>query len=223
MSDDAVSRICEIWTKITLVALVLFILTGCALTKGRIKGAGVTVNGQKDANGVSLASDKEVATITLPAGSKLTTVKWDAVPWQPAVNGRPEVAAQPAREETHVVLSRDAEWRRDETKIVADAGVIDTSVARYRIDVQSRQWLLYWAGILGLASIVARVYFKAWPTLSNGLMFAAIAAFGAWKLAEVPWWAWIAVLVVAGLLIVGYKRREKDEREEAVAPVVKSS
>lgn len=200
-------------TRFLFYACLVLVLSGCALFKGRIKAGGVTVNGVADGNGASLASDKSAAVLPLPAGSKLTVTKWEPVAWQPATGTRPEVKSQPAREVTEVTLSRDTQWRKDETKIVADTGTIDTTVAVRRLEIAERKWLLWAAIACAVGGLVVKASFPAWPSISNGLLLAAVAAGAAWKLSDIPAWTWLAVIGVAVLLVMGYKRREKDERE----------
>lgn len=189
-------------------------LSGCTSTKGRITTPGVTVQGPKDGNNASLVTENAGAVLPLPEGSRLVITKTEAVQAIPATGTTPAVAAQPAMEVTEVVLSRDTEWRRDETKIAANTGTIDTSIATHRIDVAERRWLL-WAAIgCGIAGLVSRASFPAWPTISNGLLMAAVAAGAAWKLAEIPPLVFAGVILISVLYVLGYKRREKDEKTE---------
>ncbi len=203
---------------VALAAVVTFALVGCkSANRGQIKHTAerTTMYGVADAGkAATLDSGTSLASLPIPAGSSLVMTRFEALAPVLATASSPAVEAQPAKEVVEVKLAGPTEWRESKSTVKADTGTIDTSVAKHRIDVESRQWLLWAAGILGLLGIVAKVYFSAWPTLSNGLFLAAVAAFAAWKLAEIPWYAWIGVLLISGLLIVGYKRREKDEREE---------
>lgn len=204
---------------IAVGALLVFLFGGCALTKGRIKGDGITVNGVKDGDGAKLDTSTSAEVLTLPAGTKVTTVKGSASPAIPATETSPAVPAKPATETTTFVLPRDTQWRKDERSVAADVGVIDQTVAVKRLEIAERKWLLWVAIGCGVAGMIAKASFPAWPTIANGLLLSAVVAFAAWKLSDIPAWAWLATIAVAVLLVMGYKRREKDEREEAAANV----
>jgi hypothetical protein len=154
--------------------------------------------------------------LTLPAGSTVTVTKFGAVAWEPATGSRPEVKAQPAREVTQVELSRDTTWQKEETKIAANTGTIDTTVATHRIDVESHKILLYAAiGAMVVAGIF--VYLK-YPTPALMCGAAAVIFFLAWKLSDLP--PWFYVIGVGGFvgavaLHRGYERREKEEKAHA--------
>lgn len=204
---------------VTLVALVTWLMSGCAmLPKGRIKANGVTVQSPKDGNNANLTQENATGVLTLPAGSKVTTVKWEAVAWQPAINGRPEVQAQPAREETTVVLSADATWQKDERKIAANTGTIDTTVAMRRIDIESAKPLLY-ASIIAAIIAAVFVYIK-YPT--PALIFGGVSVifFLAWKVSGLPSWFWVIGVFGAGaglFLWFGHRRGENDGVKAALA------
>lgn len=201
-----------------LAALIILLFGGCAMTKSRIKGNdGVVVQGPKDGNNVSLAQERGEAVLPLPAGSTVTVTKFGAVAWEPAMNGRPEVRAQPAREVTEVKLSRDTEWRREETKLAADTGRIDTSVAVRRLEIQSAKTLLL--ASIGAAVLALLFVYIKYPTPALLCGSASVVFFLAWKLSDLPSWFWVigAVAIAGGFALYrGYERREKDEREETV-------
>jgi len=208
---------------VILAALLIVLFGGCALTKGRIKGAGVTVNGVKDGNGATLASDKATATITIPAGSKLTTTKFEARPWQPPGNGRPAFAPEPAREVTEVTLSRDTVWQKEETKTTADTGAVDTSIAKHRIDTEAAQPLLW----VAIACTVLALFFafRAYPTPAISCGIAAVIFFMQWQMTSLPsWFKMLGVAAVVGgiVLWVGHRRGEKDGVKEHLEELAKA-
>ncbi len=212
-------RVFVIVALVVAAALVIWLFGGCAMLKGRIKSGGVTVQSPKDGNGASLAQQHSGETLTLPEGTKFTTVKETASPAIPATSTTAAVPAKPATETTTFVLPKEAVWQKDETKVEANTGTIDNTVAVKRLEIAERQWLLWVAIGCGVGGLIVRASFPAWPSISNGLLLAGIVAFAAWKLSEIPAWTWLAVLGVAVLLVMGYKRREKDEREAAAANV----
>lgn len=201
---------------VALAALVMFLMPGC-LTKGRIKGqGGVVVQGPKDGNNVSLAQEQSAGVLTLPQGSTVTVTKFGAVAWEPAINGRPEVRAQPAREVTEVTLSRDTTWRKDETKLAADTGVVDQTVALKRIQAGENRYLLF-AAIGAAVAALLFVYIK-YPTPALMCGAASVVFFLAWKLADLPDWFYVVGIVgAAGAVFLwrGYERKENEEKDRA--------
>lgn len=201
---------------VALAALVMFLMPGC-LTKGRIKGqGGVVVQGPKDGNNVSLAQEQSTGVLTLPAGSKLTTVKESASPAVPATETTPAIPPKPAREITEVTLSRDTTWRKDETKIAADTGVIDQTVALRRIQVSENRYLLITS--IGCMILAGAFFYIKYPTPALMCAAGSVIAFIAWKVADLPPWFWIMVpcLVVGAVFLWrGYERKENEEKDRA--------
>ncbi len=215
---------------ILVAILMIWIFAGCALTKGRIRGAGVTVQAQKDGNGASLASDSSAQVLTLPAGTKVTTVKTEAVRAIPATETTPAVAPQPATEKTEFVLAKETQWRKDETKIAADTGVIDTTVAVKRLQVAENRYLLFAA--IGAAVAGGFFLYIKYPTPALMCGAASVVYFLAWRLSDLPDYFWmIGAAAVAGgaFLYLGHRRGEHDgvkaalagDIEPKVTPVVK--
>lgn len=202
----------------------LVAFSGCSMFAKRpsISGGGFSVVGPADAGKpATLDSGASVATLPLPAGSTLVMTKSEATKAIPATDQTPAVAAQPAKEVVEVKLAGPTEWRKTESTVKADTGTVDTSVATHRIDVEERRWLLFAAIGCGIAGLICKASFPAWPSISNGLLMAAVAAGAAWKLSDIPAWLWAVVIGVSVLLVMGYKRREKDEREAAAALATK--
>ncbi len=208
-----------------VVAVILtFAFSGCNLMKGRIKAQGVTVQSPKDGNNASLAQGQSTGVLTLPKGSTLTVTKFGAVAWEPPTGLKPEVKAEPAREETKVVLSADAQWTKEESTVAANTGTIDNTVAVRRIQVAENRYLLF-AAIVAAVAGGFFLYIK-YPTPAMMCGAASVVFFLAWKLADLPSWFW--VVGVAGIgcgifLYLGHKRGEADGVKAAVTGNLEST
>ena len=104
------------------ILAVLALTPSCALFKkaGSIVTPQGEVIGVKDAgNPATLASEGSVATLTLPAGTNVTTVKETALAGIPATTSSPAVAPRPEKETTTFVLPSEAKWVKTETKLSA--------------------------------------------------------------------------------------------------------
>lgn len=218
--------------KLLLIGLSLAAFCGCRLFPARISAPGVSVVGVKDAGkAATLNSDTSVASLPIPEGSRLTVTKWEPVAWRAATQTSPEVQAQPAREVTEIVLSKPTEWRKNETRIAADTGTVDTTLAKHRIDVAENRYLLFAA--LGAAVAGGFFLYIKYPTPALMCGAASVVFFLAWKLSDLPDWFW--VVGVAGIgcgvfLWLGHRRGEQDGVKAAFAgdiepkntPVVKT-
>ena len=199
------------------VAMVVLCLLGCgtALPKAKVRGA--TAQGPRDIGAPAVVeSGGTVTTLPVPAGSTVESVP--AVPASATSAGIPAVVK--------VVLAGASELRSETHASKASSGSTDSTVAVKRIEVESaaseRRWLL-WAAIgCGVVGLVLKSMLPAWPALSNGLLVGAVAAGCAWKLAEVPAWLWLAVLVGAGLMVAGYKRAEWDANGNGIPDALES-
>lgn len=208
-------------------------MSGCALWRiGKIKAPGIAVTGVPDAGKAAvLDSDTSAASLPIPAGSTLTLTKFEAMRAIPATDTTPEVKAQPAREVTEIVLSKPTEWRKNETKVHADTGTVDTSIAQHRIDAAENRFLL-WASLAAMGAAGLFLYLK-YPTPAFICGGAAVVLFAAWKLAGLPPWfhvIGISAIVGAFALWRGHVRGENDGVKAAISgdvepknpPVVKS-
>ncbi len=195
-----------------VVAVILtFAFSGCNLMKGRIKAQGVTVQSPKDGNNASLAQGQSTGVLTLPKGSTLTVTKFGAVAWEPSTGLKPEVKAEPAREETKVILSADAQWTNDESTVVANTGTIDNTVAVRRIQAAENRYLLFAA--IGAAVAGGFFLYIKYPTPAMMCGAASAVFFLAWKLADLPSWFYVVgVAAIAGgfALWRGHARGEAD-------------
>ena len=187
------------------VALTLLplLLGGC--TAGRIKLGKASVVGVPDAGTPATLTSGEVRSgFRVPAKSRLVRTRTAAT------------ASAPASEVDTWVFSEPTAFEQVASSMMASTGTIDTSVRKHAIDAAERRWLLFAAIGCAIGGLVVRSLLPAWPALSNGLLIAAPLAFAAWKLAEVPWWLWMAVIVGVGLLALGYKRAEWDANRNGV-------
>lgn len=188
-------------------------LAGCSVFRGipAIRVGENSVQGPKDAGKpATLNESKAGESVVIPAGSKVVVTETAAVA---ATEKEP---AKPAVKVTEVVPSEPMKWEKQETKVEANTGTVDTSIAKKRIEAEESRWLL-WAAIgCGIGGLIVRSMLPAWPALSNGLLVGAVFAFASWKLAEVPAWIWAAVIGGVLLLVLGYKRAEWDKDGDGI-------
>jgi hypothetical protein len=194
--------------------------SGCTLFKkrGSIQTPAATVVGVADAGKpASLASSEKRATLPIPAGSSVLVTKTEAVRAIPATEAAPGVQAQPAREVIEIKPSRDTQLVVNETKVDANTGTVDTTVAAHRIDTESSQPLLYCA----IGAIALAIAFEVWlhyrtPAICSA--GAAVIFFAMWKSSSLPPWFW-AVAVASLFLGAGiYFGHERGEKTAAPAP-----
>lgn len=198
----------------------LALLSACALIPSRpgIKMPAATVQAPKDAGTPATVHTSEAGTaVPLPVGSVVTVTEIAA---QPAA--APDVPPVPASKITVITPGAATEYRHNEAATAASTGTIDTTVAKHRIDVESRRWLLFVAIACGIAGLVVKSLLPEWPGLSNGLLIAAPIAFAAWKLADVPSWLWAVALGIVALLALGYKRAEWDRDGDGIPDALQS-
>lgn len=193
--------------------LAAVLVSGCGLVGKRpvIKAGNASVVGLPDGTGTTLSQGETKSGVIIPANTPVEIVRHEAVPATPTTPFRP------AREEIRFIPTFDTKLESVSTQLSANSGAVDTTVALRRIDVAERRWLLFTAIGCAILGFVGRIYFPAWPAIPNGLLLAAAAAGLAWKLSDIPAWLWAAVIGVALLLVLGYKRREKDELVEKTA------
>ena len=187
------------------VAMLVLCLLGCGTALPKVKVKGATAQGPRDIGApATVESGGTVTTLPVPAGSTVESV--------PAVPASATSAAIPAA--VKVVLAGASELRSETHASKASSGSTDSTVAVKRIEVEnaaSERRPLLWAAIAcGVLGILARSLVKEWPAVGNGLLGAAVLAAIAWKVAEVPWWAFAALLAVVALGIAFYKRAEWD-------------
>lgn len=193
------------------------LLTGCAsFGAGRIKlPSGASVKAVENAGKpATIATNEAGVSIPLPEGSRIVVTKEGPLP------ATEKAPAQPSREFTEILPSGPTTYTQKESSVDASTGVVDTSLAKHKIDVEDRAKLLWVAIACGIAGVAIRSLMPAWPAWSNGAFAAAGLAFLAWKFAEVSPWAWLAVLVGVGLLVLGYKRAEWDANKDGIPDIL---
>lgn len=131
--------------------------------------------------------------LAIPAGSTVMVTKTEAAP---ATQTTP---FQPAVEFTEVKLNGPTIWQKAKTEVAANTGTVDTSVAQKKIDVASREPLLF-AAIAGVLGAIVFVYLH-YPTPAMLCGAAAGLFFLAWKLSDLPPWIWAlaAAAIAAGV------------------------
>ena len=75
---------------------------------------------------------------------------------------------------------------------------------------------LLWAAIgSALAGVLALGLLKEWPIIGRSLLAFSALAGVAWKVSEIPAWIPFVALVAAALVVIAYKRAEKDSNSPA--------
>lgn len=201
-----------------IVVAVLCILTGCAFFQkhGFIKSGNVSVAAVGDAGkpGELHTSDKKES-LPIPAGSKITVTKTEAVP------ATDKTAFRPATEVTEIAPNGNTEWQKFDTSVNANTGTVDTSVALKKVEAGESRPLLYAA--IGAALMAGFFVWRAYPTPAIACGAASVVFFLAWKVSGLPDYFWgigAAALAIAGGLYLGYERAEKQHAIAAVLPVV---
>ncbi len=184
--------------------MVAFALTGCSLIQGRgtIKTQDATVIGPRDAGKSPMVdSDKKSDTITLPPQTTVTMTKFEAIP---ATSTTP---FQPAREMTVFTAPFEVKWDRTQSSVHAESGTIDTSITKARIQAEESRILLYAA--IGAAIIAGFFIYKGYPGPAFMSGCAAAVFMMAWKVSNMPDWAWgigAVGIAAAVFLYLGHER-----------------
>lgn len=191
------------------LVLVFSLFVACGTP--RIKHGDTTVHAPRDAGTPAVVDSGETKTaFDVPAETKLSTTVVEAVP---ATSSTPFV---PSRTVTEWSFMRPTRFEQIAATLQASTGTVDTSIAKHRIDVGERRWLLFTAIGCGIAGILARSLVPAWPSISNGLLGAAVLAGLAWKFAEIPAWLFLVTIGLAGLVVAVYKRAEWDANGDGI-------
>lgn len=208
-------------TKVPVI-LLCFLMAGCSLVKvpGSIKlpvglhDSPATVVGVQNAGQpATLASNEEVATLTLPKGTIVTTALERASVGIPATPSNPGIPPTPQKETISFVLPEESKWVKTNTTLSANTGTVDTSIATHKIDVQAAQPLLYAAILSGVAA--GFFVYRAYPTPALICGGASVVFLIAWKAAEAPPWLWaVGACGIAGAvaLYIGHNRGESDAK-----------
>lgn len=192
--------------------LSLLLLAGCFHQRGSIQTPQGTVVGLTDAGKpATMATETKGESLPIAAGSRLVVTKSEALPAIPATKDTAAIPAQPAKEVTELLLSKDTVWAKTANSVKADTGTVDTSIRQHEIDVSAAQPLLY-AALLSMIGVGVGIWLK-YPTVSYICGASSVVFFLAWKVSGMPPWFYavgIAGLVGAGALWLGHRRGEKD-------------
>jgi hypothetical protein len=202
---------------IAIIALLVLVgsLTSCKHLPARVQlKGGKAVAPIDNGTPATLEIGGTVTTLPVPAGSTVESVA--------SVPASATSAAIPAT--VKVVLAGPSEMRSETHQERASSGAIDTKVATKRIEIEAavaeRKPLLWVALGCGVLGVLLLVVVKEWPALGKGFLAAGVVAGVAWKVSDVPSWAFLGVLVAVGLLIAGYKRAEWDKDGNGIPDVL---
>jgi hypothetical protein len=204
----------------TILFVFLVFSCGCAHIP-RIKVPGAQVSAPKDAGTpATLDSDTSEAHFTIPAGATLTVERVAALPARPASKTASAVAPQPAKEVRTWTFPSASPYVEHARKVLAATGTIDTSVAIHKADNAERRILLWVSIGAAVAFVLLRGFVPAWPIFSNSSAILSLLAFAGWKFSEVPSWILGAIVAVAVLGALFYKRGEWDANGNGVPDVL---
>lgn len=197
-----------------LLALALgFVCAGCmSIPKISLPKIGKVTAPKDVGSPATLSEGTERTGMRIPANSKVTVTKTDPLPSTGVL--------LPGKTEWTFELPEPTDFLAEARKIQASTGTVDTTVASKRIEAQERRWLLFAAIGCGVAGLVIRSLMPAWPALSNGLFLGAILAGISWRVAELPAWMWGVGIVIALLLVAGYKRAEWDKNKDGIPDIL---
>jgi hypothetical protein len=208
MSHYEKAALWEVCLALAAGLVLMFVLLGCASVP-RIQWGKATVEAPKDAGTPAQLKSGEVKTgFRIPAKSRMTVEKTEAVP------ATAETPARPAVEVTTFDFSEPTQFEQIANTMQASTGTVDTSVAKKRIETESKAPLLYAAIGAALAAVVAMVL--KWPSVALLCGIGSGAFFAAWRLADIPWWAGLIALTAGGALMLGYKRAEWDANGDLI-------
>lgn len=185
----------------TVICLSLLILTGCLHGKGKTN-KGTEISSPVNAESPSTAKDSETKTVaTLPPG---TIIKASFIP------ATPDQAAQFLTTYDLLKGATLTQHASSSEVSVAPARAPDKSVEIFKAQAAERRWLLFVGIGLGVAGIALMSIMPEWKGLYRGAFGGTILALCAWKLAEIPAWAWGLTIGISVLLAIGYKRKEQE-------------
>ncbi len=93
---------------------------------------------------------------------------------------------------------------------VAPPRAPDKTIEMHKADLAERRYLLFIGIGLGIAAIAVKSLLPVWPGLWKGAAAGSVLALAAWKIMEIPAWAFMCAIGVSALLAFGYKRAELD-------------
>lgn len=194
--------------KLLAAIFAVLILAACS-TLPRIRIGKAEVQAPKDAGTPATMAQGEVRTgLAIPPNTKVSIVKVEAIP------ATADTPARPATQTLTFDFSQASEFIETANTLAASTGTIDTTVAKKRIDTESKAPLL-WAGIACLGVGVVLFVLK-WPGpallcgIGSGVFFAA------WKIADIPWWVGLLAVGAAVFLVVGYLKSQQDLNNDGI-------
>jgi len=191
----------------TAIAFVLFLAACSPLPRIRIGKA--EVQAPKDTGTPATMAKGEVRTgLAIPPNTKVSIVKVEAIP------ATADTPARPATQTLTFDFSQASEFIETANTLAASTGTIDTTVAKKRIETESKAPLL-WAGIACLGAGVVLFIFK-WPGPALLCGIGSGTFFAAWKIADIPWWAGLFAVGAAVFLIVGYIKSQRDLNHDGI-------
>ena len=200
----------RLFMAVGLWVCIVVVFSGCATKPKARAGKTYSVAPADPGTPATSSSVSSVATLPVPAGSSV-----ESVPAKPATATTP---AEPAT--VKVTLSAPSELKVESHGEAASTGTVDTTVAVKKAELaqgsKDRAPLLWVAIACGVLGVVARIVVKEWPAIGNGFLAAAALAGVAWKVSEVPWWAFLGVFLLIGAIIAGYKRAEWDKNRDFI-------
>lgn len=158
----------------------------------------------------TLDTAKAGQSIAIPAGSKFTVTKFEAVPFVPAVVGGKPQEAQPAREVVQVELAGPSIWEKRDESAHASTGTVDTTIAQKKIEAEESRILLY--ASIGAAVLAGLFVYLQYPTPALACGVAAVVFFLAWKISGLPSWFYSTGLVAIGVAVSLYFGHERGLR-----------
>lgn len=192
--------------KTALALLACLAFAGCASLPRATISTGSAVGPRDNGTPAKVSSGSTVTTAVIPTGSTITFTPADSV--------APVTAT----------ISAPMELRTESRTESAQTGTVDTTVATKRIEVESaadeRRPLLWVAIACGVLGVLAFALLKEWPIIGRALLAASALAGVAWKVAEVPWWAFAAVLLFAAIAVAFYKRAEWDADKDGIPDIL---
>jgi len=186
-------------------------LGGCSIfpRAPKIQIGDAKVEAPRDAGKPATLDKGEVRTaFEIPAQ---TLMRVEEIAPTPATDTAP---ARPAVKLTTFSFGAPTHFEQVASTLLASTGTVDTSVAKKRIETESKAPLLYAAIGAGVAAVVFMVL--KWPTVALLCGIGSGAFFAAWRLADIPWSAGLIALTAGGALMLGYKRAEWDVNGDGI-------
>lgn len=187
--------------------LLVLALSACALQRGRITTRAGTVTAVKDAGKPATQSlSQQDTSVPIPAGTLVEIVETEAT------------AEAPKSWRFKFTPTEATSFTSASSSTNASTGVVDTSIRKHEIDIESKKPLLY-------ASLVSAAFggvmlYKVYPTPAAISFGAAVVFFLAWKISDLPSWFYVvgvAAVVGAAMLWRGHEKGEAYAKQESTS------